>query len=105
MDMDIVNVWNNWTSYLEVGGLTNNPEHWSVILGEHHLKKSDWFEQSRSVSAIYTHPGYKSSEVKALDKDTLLLVPPDYDLGEWPAWLYFLKPGEKEKYKSRIQHV
>lgn len=58
-----------------------NPKDWKVVLGEHHLKQNDWFEQSRSVRAIYSHPAYKAATEKPIDQDTLMSIPPDYDLG------------------------
>lgn len=58
-----------------------DPKDWRVTLGEHHLKKEDWFEQSRNVKAIYTHPQYKGSENKVSDNE-VKGIPPDYDVGK-----------------------
>ena len=62
-------------------GLSKNPNHWTVTLGEHHLKNEDWFEQAREVKAIYLHPQYKTSANKVSD-NKLKSIPPDYDVGE-----------------------
>ncbi|XP_031569007.1 serine protease hepsin-like [Actinia tenebrosa] len=74
--------------------LTKNSKDWSVTLGEHHLKNTDWFEQARLVSAIYTHPNYDAAEVKALNQDTLVTEPPDYDL----ALLRLSKPANLNEF-------
>lgn len=60
-------------------GLSKNPNHWTVTLGEHHLKNEDWFEQAREVKAIYLHPQYKNSANKVSD-NKLKSIPPDYDV-------------------------
>ena len=61
--------------------LSTNPKDWRVTLGEHHLKNEDWFEQSRNVKAIYTHPQYNGGGNKVTDNE-LIGIPPDYDVGE-----------------------
>lgn len=61
--------------------LSTDPKDWTVTLGEHHLKNEDWFEQSRNVKAIYTHPQYEGGGNKVTDNQ-LKGIPPDYDVGE-----------------------
>ena len=61
--------------------LSQDPNDWTVTLGEHHLKNEDWFEQSRQVKEIYIHPEYKASENKVSDHE-LQSIPPDYDVGK-----------------------
>ena len=55
---------------------STNPADWRVVLGEHHLRDEEVFEQSRGVEAIYLHPKYKSMFLEGI-YDT----PPDYDVG------------------------
>ena len=56
---------------------STNPAHWTVTLGEHHLKNKEVFEQVRKVKALYLHPKYKSMFLEGI-YDT----PPDYDVGK-----------------------
>lgn len=61
-------------------GLSTDPKDWTVTLGEHHLKNEDWFEQSRNVKAIYTHPQYTGGGNEVTDQE-IKGIPPDYDVG------------------------
>ena len=65
--------------------LSANPRDWSVTLGEHHLKKDHWFEQSRRVRHIILHEGYQAEATKATGDQNILNNPPDNDVGESPA--------------------
>ena len=60
--------------------LSTDPNDWTVTLGEHHLKNEDWFEQSRNVKSIYTHPQYTGGGNEVTDQE-IKGIPPDYDVG------------------------
>ena len=60
--------------------LSTDPNDWTVTLGEHHLKNEDWFEQSRKVKSIYTHPQYTGGGNEVTDQE-IKGIPPDYDVG------------------------
>lgn len=60
--------------------LSTDPKDWTVTLGEHHLKNEDWFEQSRNVKSIYTHPQYTGGGNQITDQE-IKGIPPHYDVG------------------------
>ena len=68
-------------SLVSGSSLSKDPKDWIVILGEHHLKNEDWFEQSRRVKAIYLHPKYEESK-NIVTENQIKGSPPDYDVGK-----------------------
>ena len=61
--------------------LSKDPRDWTLTLGEHHLKKVDWFEQTRDVQAILLHPKYKEAQSVVSDGE-INTSAPDYDIGK-----------------------
>lgn len=59
--------------------LSKDPRDWTLTLGEHHLKKVDWFEQTRDVQAILLHPKYKEAQSVVSDGE-INTSAPDYDI-------------------------
>lgn len=57
---------------------STKPADWRVVLGEHHMRNKEVFEQRRGIDEIYLHPKYKSMFLEGI-YDT----PPDYDVGKF----------------------